>query len=804
MNKYKSFWASFGAVLLVSGGLLGVISLWFSGGAAPLQAAPNTIWYVDAGSGDDDNNDCLSPGTACATIETAVAKASADDTIQIAAGTYLEHDITIYQLTLLGAGAGSTIIDANYAGRAFQFSGSSTLSGVTIQHGQVVTDSSIIFDTSGGAILASGSLTIEDSVLINNNAQGNGGAIFNNGDLIINNTQILSNTTEANGGGIYNYTSGGITMTHSLVAENVAEFTYGGGIYATQPIYLHNVTVRDNSAGSFGGGLVTDDQATLDGVTLQGNEAASGAAFFAYSGEASFTNVTVSGNTASNNYGGLYISGPSTVLTLQNSTIANNGRTGSAGTGFNGLFIGNNATVSIVNAILAGNDDLNCGGTAGNWTSLGYNLADDSSCAFTQTGDEQGIDPLLQPLGDYGGETLTHALLPGSPAIDSGTNAACPATDQRGVARPYDGDNDGTPTCDKGAYEAQHQLTIADVMILEGNGGTTTAVFTVTLAPTNTQTVTVDYATIAGTATEGVDYTAVADTLTFNSGESTQYIMVDVIGDTGDEPDETFTVQLSNPSNAELVDGLATGTIVDDDGLPALTIADESVLEGNSSTVNMLFTVQLSPPSPDTVTVDYTTVAGTAEAGVDYTAVADTLTFNPGETSQQITVTVLGDIIDEGISENFTVQLSGAVNANLEDAAATGTITDDDSARLSHNYGPHIPEGNSGLTPAVFTVTLSTPAAFTITVDYEVSSGYGEDGATLGVDFLATPGTLTFLPGETVKTYTVDVVGDMELEADEYYSSLISNANVPITVNGSPAAILNDDGYLIYLPTILR
>ena len=199
-------------------------------------------------------------------------------------------------------------------------------------------------------------------------------------------------------------------------------------------------------------------------------------------------------------------------------------------------------------------------------------------------------------------------------------------------------------------------------------------------------------------------------------------------------------------------------------------------------------------------------LCGTAVAGEDYTAVSDILTFAIGETSKQIIVPIIGDNIDEGSSESFTIQLTGASNANIDDAQANGTITDDDTAQISHSVGPQVLEGNSGLTPAVFTATLSTPAGFVITVDYAVSSGYGDDGAKEGSDFQAASGTLTFQPGETVQTYTVYIIGDTSSEADELYSSLLSNAssNVAVVPNSSLATILNDDDYKVYLPAIIR
>src|SRR5205085_4682167 len=122
----------------------------------------------------------------------------------------------------------------------------------------------------------------------------------------------------------------------------------------------------------------------------------------------------------------------------------------------------------------------------------------------------------------------------------------------------------------------------------------------------------------------------------------------------------------------------AVGTIVDDDGAPALTIGDGAVLEGDSGTVNLTFPVYLSSASSQAVTVNYTTADNTATAGLDYTATANTLNIPAGQLSATVTVQVIGDQLAEG-NETFFVNLSNAFGASIARATAVGTIVDDDA-----------------------------------------------------------------------------------------------------------------------------
>jgi len=166
--------------------------------------------------------------------------------------------------------------------------------------------------------------------------------------------------------------------------------------------------------------------------------------------------------------------------------------------------------------------------------------------------------------------------------------------------------------------------------------------------------------------------------VTFAPGQTNQTVTVNVIGDGNVEPDENFFVNLANPTNATIADGQGEGTIVNDD---FISISDVSVVEGNSGTVNAVFTVSLSQPFGSTVRVDYATADGAgiqaAKAPGDYTPANGTITFAPGEVSKTVTVQVVGDTEPE-LTEEFFVNLSNSLVAGIGDGQGLGSITNDD------------------------------------------------------------------------------------------------------------------------------
>ena len=330
------------------------------------------------------------------------------DTLAIAAGTYTEAGIVVNKsLTLQGERAATTIVQAAATKN---------------------TASDRVFTVPAGITVTLYELTIRYG-----RTTGAGGGLFNQGTLTLTNS-VVSGNTAAFGGGLDN--RGPLTLMNSTVSGNTA--VGGGGIAAV------------------GGGFYTafGGTVTLTNSTVSGNTAGSGGGFYIPDGTVTLANSTVSGNTAGSG-GGLY-TGFSGTVTLANSTVS--GNTAGSGAGFYSL-----DTVILTHSIVAKNpggsdcrNSIQHGCCIGRTVSQGYNLDSDGSCELTAPTDQSGVDPLLGPLQKNGGLTRTHALLPGSPALDAipwGTNG-CGTTrysDQRWQARPQPAGG----ACDLGAYEVE-------------------------------------------------------------------------------------------------------------------------------------------------------------------------------------------------------------------------------------------------------------------------------------------------------------------------------------------------------------
>jgi CSLREA domain-containing protein len=307
----------------------------------------------------------------------------------------------------------------------------------------------------GGAIWNSGALFVTDSTLEGNLAEnGAGGAVFTAGQAEVTGSTLADNGAAFSGGAIQISSGTGtatLTVTGSLFTGNHTDSTSGGAVdNLGGALVARDSTFHDNHAAASGGGIMSTNGGTLEvtGSTFSANEAAQfGGAIYTDGESTSIANTTIAGNSATGEGGGLV---NNSELTATNVTFAGN----EGGAVVDGAF----GTTTVRNSLLAGSlSGPNCDGTV---TDGGGNLDDGTTCGFSEPTSQSDADAGLDPAGlqDHGGPTETIALLAGSDAIDRAVDALCAAepvggVDQRGFARPVDGDEDGTPACDVGALE---------------------------------------------------------------------------------------------------------------------------------------------------------------------------------------------------------------------------------------------------------------------------------------------------------------------------------------------------------------
>ncbi len=317
-------------------------------------------------------------------------------------------------------------------------------------------------------------------------------------------------------------------------------------------------------------------------------------------------------------------------------------------------------------------------------------------------------------------------------------------------------------------------ITIGSASVVEGDGPDVTLRFTATLDRPATADISFQAATHPDTATQGVDYDdLLPTTVEFAAGDTAAEIDVTVHGDAAYEsPSEGFYLFTDGAVGAT-VPFLTRGTIIDDDPfaapLPLVSVSDASLVEGDTGDASMRFVLSLDRPSGDPVTVDASTVPLSGSTADDFDGLSGTtVTFDPGETTAEVDVTVHGDTqLDEG-DEAFLLELSDPVGAALGTSAAVGRIIDDDD--LDATIPPitisarpaTVIEGESATDTALHVaIVLDRPSDVPVTVVVKTSDS---DATTEDGDYDAVDQTVSFPAGTMVKDVVVPVHGD---DADE-------------------------------------
>jgi hypothetical protein len=498
---------------LVSVALLAALA----GDASPALGASFTVDAthdaVDATPGD---GVCADAGGAC-TLRAAVMETNAlagADEITLPAGRYVlsiagagedaaatgDLDVT-GDVTIQGAGLDTTVVDGGGLDRVIHIvSGGVWISEVVVRNGVAGPSAAASAchpfpdqENGGGVCIEGGDATLVSVDVMANSADRHGSGVYNAANLLIEGSRVRANTGDGivndgsltarrvetannDGYGLWNRMGTAdvedvlsVGNFRGLVNWSMQSLSVRGGVFSDniedgiqhigEIMTLADVTVSSNGRLGLLNGAGVPSDLVITGSTISGNSSSgivNGGPTIAQRGSAgglvppepgdvTLTNVTVSSNGVTDGHGIDNLGH----LALTNVSIVEN-----HGGGLFSLPGSVEADSRAVNAIIGRNAGSNCTGEV-HVTSLGHNLDSDGTCGLTAASDVSNVDPQLGPLGDNGGPTQTHAVIAGSAAIDAGDGSACPATDQRGVFRPQDGDENGTPACDIGAFELE-------------------------------------------------------------------------------------------------------------------------------------------------------------------------------------------------------------------------------------------------------------------------------------------------------------------------------------------------------------
>lgn len=332
-------------------------------------------------------------------------------------------------------------------------------------------------------------------------------------------------------------------------------------------------------------------------------------------------------------------------------------------------------------------------------------------------------------------------------------------------------------------------LSINDVTLVEGNAGTFSMNFNVTMSMFVGFPVTYTLSTANGSAAAGSDFVGKSIVDTMPAGMTNKVFSVITNGDLGVEGNETFFVNITNTNGASAWDGQGQGALINDDG-PLLSVTDVALIEGNTGTRSFAFTVKLSQAAAGPVSYNISTIDGTATTvNADYvprSLVGETIAA--GGLARAFVVTSNGDTTVES-NEAFTAKLTAATGASIFDSTGIGTITNDDGPTLVVS-DVLVTEGNSGTTTATFTVSLTQAAAVPVTYNIATSNGT----AVAGSDFVAKGAVGESIPaGQLSRSFTVTINGDTAVEPGETFNVTLAQASGATIRDGQGVATISND-----------
>jgi len=635
---------------------------------------------------------------------------------------------TLSSVTLTNVTLGGTVANAASLAAGAEIS---AVSG-DVMLDRVVAQNNVATQFGAGGVYihdVGGAVTIRESSFRGNLANindvdgGGGGARIERVGGIVNiaRTEFVTNTAREGGGLMLRELTAPAEIRNTYIGNNLSTVSNALNAVDCNTVSIVQSWIADNQRNPASTetptGVRIVNTANVRVVDTTIGPGTGGALVVGQAAQLELENTTLTGFLVGNAMAGVYVVASEespTAISIRNSTITNNGY---------GVTTNFPATIVVDNSIISGNtvrDVTPNANVVASFSMLG------TTTAFAGPGNISSDTPGLNPVsaafnpGRTAGPTSNTRLIPvhrplqNSLAIDAGDPdfAGSPAQDQVGNARVRRGSS-GNLRLDMGAVEALvPRVTIGDASALEGTASSNNVLFTVSISdlPDPGLPVSVDYRTLDDTAVGGSDYVARSGSIAFSNAGNvmSQILSVPTIPDAVVEPDETFRMMLNNVSNAlfapaanVVTEVFAIGSIINDDSA-TLSVNNASTVEGG----NVVFSVTLSQSSAAPISVNYATAPGTATSGADYAPASGVLTFAPGETSKQVAVSTIDDLIVEG-TETFTLNLSNAISATILTASGTGTIFDNDTANTITvvSFGPtttiYEPAGNCAVTLGV-------------------------------------------------------------------------------------------------------
>ena len=588
------------------------------------------------------------------------------------------------------------------------------------------------------------------------------------------------------GGGIFNQNGANVNVSDSTVSNNFA--VLGGGIANSSngTFTITNSTLNNNSAGTAAGCFNNSGTLNIIGSTLNNNTtgavpgSGNGGGINTGTGTLNVINSTFHNNSATGGGGGIFNGSPSATINVTNSTIAQNFAIAGGG----GINNNNGGVINVLNSIIADNGSQSGSDLLGSFVSLGHNLLTNisGSTGFTlgtnnPNGDLVGasfapVFPILGPLQNNGGPTQTRALLPGSPAIDAGDNCVVLASGSGGCLT--------TPlTTDQRGFSRQVNSTV-DIGAFESRGFTLAATSgTPQSKPVNTL-----FAPLVVTVSSPAGDPVAGGLVIFNSPASGPT----AIFATGTNSITESINASSQASTAPTANGIAGGpynvTATSKGTASSASFSLTNLQAATNTTVT-----SSSNPSDLTQSVTFTatvtstgTPTGTVQFKIDGSNAGSPVSLSGGVATLTTSALTVG-------THSVTADYSGDANF----IASTGTLSGGQVVRppptLSIN-DISFTEGDAGSKFVFFTVTSSASSNLTVSVDFATA----DNTASSPSDYLAATGSITFVPGQVIRTIFVTINSDVSFEPDESFTITLSSP-VNATLNDSQGAgtILNDD-----------